>query len=34
MTVQWTTNALDHLQALHDYIARNSPVYAQGMVAG
>ncbi len=32
MNVYWTTNAKRELQAIHDYIAQNSPRYAQGMV--
>ena len=28
MTVHWTTAALGHLTAIHDYIAKNSPRYA------
>ena len=32
MKVQWTDTALGHLTAIYDYIAQNSPRYAQGMV--
>lgn len=32
MTVYWTQTAIDHLQAIRDYIARNSPGYAQALV--
>ena len=32
MTVYWTRNAKGELRAIHDYIAQNSPQYAQGMV--
>jgi plasmid stabilization system protein ParE len=32
MTVYWTQNAKRELRAIHDYIAQNSPRYAQGMV--
>jgi toxin ParE1/3/4 len=32
MTVGWTSNAKRELRAIHDYIAQNSPRYAQGMV--
>ncbi len=32
MTVYWTRNAKRELRAIHDYIAQNSPRYAQGMV--
>jgi toxin ParE1/3/4 len=32
MTVYWTRNAKAELRAIHDYIAQNSPRYAQGMV--
>lgn len=32
MTVGWTSNARGELRAIHDYIAQNSPRYAQGMV--
>jgi toxin ParE1/3/4 len=32
MTVGWTANACRELRAIHDYIAQNSPRYAQGMV--
>lgn len=29
MRVHWTRAALDHLTCIHDYIARDSPVYAR-----
>lgn len=29
MTVRWTPQAADDLQAIHDFIARDSPHYAQ-----
>ena len=32
MTVYWTRNAKLALRAVHDYVARNSPRYAQGLV--
>jgi len=32
MTVYWTRNAKGELRAIHDYIAQNSPRYAQGTV--
>jgi len=32
MKVNWTNTALDQLQSIHDYIARNSPYYAKRMV--
>lgn len=32
MTVSWTGNAISHLIAIYDYIARDSPFYAQGMI--
>jgi toxin ParE1/3/4 len=32
MIVAWTQNAKRELRAIHDYIAQNSPRYAQGMV--
>jgi toxin ParE1/3/4 len=32
MTVGWTANASSELRAIHDYIAQNSPRYAQGVV--
>ena len=32
MTVGWTLNARHELRAVHDYIAQNSPRYAQGIV--
>ena len=32
MKVHWTDTARDHLRAIHAYIARNSPQYAQRVV--
>lgn len=32
MTVGWTANACRELRAIHDFIAQNSPRYAQGVV--
>lgn len=32
MKVCWTDEALGHLDAIHDYIARNSEIYARRMV--
>lgn len=32
MKVHWTNTALNQLQSIHDYIARNSPYYAKRMV--
>jgi toxin ParE1/3/4 len=32
MTVHWTPTAVAHLRAIRDYIARNSPGYAQAVV--
>ena len=32
MTVFWTQNAKRELRAVHDYVAQNSPRYAQGLV--
>ena len=32
MRVHWTNTARRHLQAIHDYIAQDSPRYAKGMV--
>lgn len=32
MTVVWTQNAKRELRAVHDYVAQNSPRYAQGLV--
>lgn len=32
MTVFWTNNAKRELRAVSDYIAQNSPRYAQGLV--
>jgi plasmid stabilization system protein ParE len=31
MTVHWTETALGHLRAIRDYVARNSPGYAQAL---
>lgn len=31
MTVHWTETAIAHLQSIRDYIARNSPGYAQAL---
>ena len=31
MKVLWTKNAEEHLDAIHDYISRNSPEYANRM---
>jgi toxin ParE1/3/4 len=31
MTVHWTETALAHLRAIRDYVARNSPGYAQAL---
>ena len=33
MRVHWTETAINHLLAIYEYIAQNSPVYAQAMVA-
>lgn len=33
MNVHWTATARRHLKAIHDYIARDSPVYARRVVA-
>jgi toxin ParE1/3/4 len=30
--VEWTENAISHLIAIYDYIAKDSPFYAQRMV--
>lgn len=30
--VYWTETAIHHLQAVHDYIAQTSPLYAQRIV--
>lgn len=32
MKVHWTTNAINHLLGIFEYIATNSPAYATGMV--
>lgn len=32
MTVHWTETAQQHLAAIHDYIAQDSPQYARRMV--
>lgn len=32
MTVHWTQTAQDHLDAIHEYIAQDSPEYALRMV--
>jgi plasmid stabilization system protein ParE len=32
MTVSWTQNAKRQLRAVHDYVAQNSPRYAQALV--
>lgn len=32
MTVSWTDTAISHLIAIFDYIARDSPFYAQRMI--
>jgi toxin ParE1/3/4 len=32
VTVSWTENAISHLIAIYDHIARDSPFYAQRMV--
>ena len=32
MNVKWTDNALEQLSAIHEYIARSSPEYAQRVV--
>lgn len=32
MTVHWTATALAHLRDIRDYVARNSPGYAQALV--
>ena len=32
MKVHWTDTAQQHLAAIHDYIAQNSPAYAKRMV--
>ena len=32
MTVHWTNTAVAHLAAIYEYIARDSPNYAQRMV--
>jgi toxin ParE1/3/4 len=33
VNVHWTATARRHLKAIHDYIARDSPVYARQVVA-
>lgn len=32
MKVHWTDTAIEHLQAIHDYIAKDSPQYALRIV--
>ena len=32
MRIHWTNTAVEHLLAIHEYIAQNSPVYAQRIV--
>jgi toxin ParE1/3/4 len=32
MKVHWTISAIEHLRSIHDYIARDSPSYAQIIV--
>lgn len=32
MTVHWTSTAIGHLLAIHEFIARDSPTYARRMV--
>ena len=32
MKVHWTDTAVEHLRAIHDYIAKNSPQYALRVV--
>ena len=32
MKVRWTESALEQLDSIHDYIARNSEIYAKRMV--
>jgi toxin ParE1/3/4 len=32
VTVSWTDTAISHLIAIYDYIARDSPFYAQRMI--
>ncbi|NET62153.1 MAG: type II toxin-antitoxin system RelE/ParE family toxin [Symploca sp. SIO2E6] len=32
MKVVWTNTAIEHLQAIHDYIARNSTLYANRVI--
>ncbi len=32
MKVHWTDTAIEHLAAIYEYIAQNSPLYAQRMV--
>jgi plasmid stabilization system protein ParE len=33
VNVHWTATARRHLKAIHDYIARDSPVYARNVVS-
>jgi toxin ParE1/3/4 len=33
VNVEWTAPARHHLRAIHDYIARDSPIYARRMLA-
>ncbi len=32
MKVHWTDNAVDHLNHIHDYVAQNSPLYAEKLI--
>lgn len=32
MKVEWTNTALGHLQSIHDYVARDAPLYALTLV--
>jgi len=32
MTVRWTNSAIAHIMAIHEHIARDSPLYASRMV--
>lgn len=32
MRVNWTETAIEHLSSIHDYVAQNSPAYAQRIV--
>ena len=32
MRVHWTNRALDHLLAIHEYVAQNSEIYAERLV--